>query len=164
MTDNGRMSTGEKLNLLYSMAGGRYICTVGDDDEIEADYVESLLDAAKKNNGVDVITFHHSYSVNGEHRALTIQRLGTTESQTPGKPELHMRLPSPLCPVRADLAKKFQFPHLRDKEDVAYKGWLKQTLRTDFDIPRVIYHHVWLRENKGERLKLDRLWKGANRG
>lgn len=53
--DNRRMSCGKKCNLLVSMAFGKYISFIADDDWVAADYVDTVLPYLSQD--YDVISF-----------------------------------------------------------------------------------------------------------
>jgi hypothetical protein len=162
LLDNGPLSTGAKLRTLYSMCSGRYICGVGDDDSVVHDYVSSLLSAVKAHD-VDLVTFDHTYSVDGTLFALTRQVPGGPEQKIPGTDaaglETHVRLPGPLCPVRAEIVRAFTVPDASDREDCAYKEYLKTATSTHHGIERVLYHHQWVSHNKRERDGLRETWR-----
>jgi hypothetical protein len=57
LLDNGSMTLGRKMDELNRLARGDYVVRVEDDDNISADYVDSLLEAIKAHPGVDTIVF-----------------------------------------------------------------------------------------------------------
>jgi len=165
LMDNGPMSTGAKIQRLFGLCGGAFICLVADDDAVEPDYVSSILDVIKADPAVDAITFDHSYSVNGELTAITKQIPDCEEQQFVKEPgaacEIHHRLPGPLCPVRRDIASGFTHPDKSDGEDSAYKLHLRGKLKNVAHIDRVLYHHLWNSSNKREREVLKERWTRA---
>jgi hypothetical protein len=157
--DNGPMPTGTKIGRLMEMSRGAYVCVVADDDEIADDYVSSLLAAIEETNA-DVITFDHTYSVNGRLVAITKQIPRCAQKSHHDKdPRTDHRLPGPLCPVRRPLALRFDHPPASDKEDLAYKEFLRDIAETYYNIDKVLYHHLWHSGNKKERSRLKVLWK-----
>ena len=161
LLDNGPMSTGAKIQSMFDLCSGRYICLVADDDKIEHDYIETILSVIDAHN-VDAITFDHTYQVDGSLLAITKQIPGCSERHT--KPadsdiEIHERLPGPLCPVKAGLAKEFRHPDASEKEDHAYKLFLRDRIKTHCNIDRILYHHIWSSDNKRERGRLQQIWK-----
>ena len=156
LRDNGVMSTGKKLQVLYGLCSGEYICGIGDDDVVEDDYVVTLLDGIR-HGPVDMITFRHSYFVNGEWNAEVVMKPGEDEWQDG---DTHYRLPSPLCPVKRDIVLGFDCPDKSDKEDCAFKDYLRWRAETSYDIPHVLYHHMWSSpDNANERDELRHRWK-----
>ena len=160
--DNGPMSTGKKIEKLFELCRGQYICTVADDDRIADDYLASILAAIEESPGVDVITFDHTYYVNGELVALTKQIPGGPEAEFDKKAEdpcaVHHRLPGPMCPVRRGLAVNFEHANISDGEDSCYKKYVKQWAKTYHRIDKVLYHHLWNTTNKKERDALKGVW------
>jgi len=45
LSDKGEKSTGEKRNLLYGMAKGKYVCSIDDDDWVPDTYIYEILKA-----------------------------------------------------------------------------------------------------------------------
>ena len=64
LSDNMKMSIGEKRQKLKELAKGEYWAFVDDDDDISDDYIEQLLKGVE--SGKDVITFHQWSTINGE--------------------------------------------------------------------------------------------------
>lgn len=161
LMDNGPMSTGAKVAQLFGLCSGRYICRVDDDDVIEDDYIETLLKAIDQHD-VDLITFDHTYNIDGQLVALTHQIPGCEQKKHPkvkGAPHaVHDRLPGPLCPVRAEIAREFSSPDISEKEDYAYKDFLNGRVETHYNINRVLYHHMWRSSNFQSRAALQWLW------
>ena len=86
--DNKSLITGDKRNALLSLANGRYVTFVDDDDMISNDYIESILEAIK--TSPEVITFQVSVSRDGQHTKTQIfkrEHAGnyTTETIVTGK-------------------------------------------------------------------------------
>ena len=55
LEDDAGLSIGEKMNHLYRMARGEYVCAFADDDLVREDYVATLLEAIGE---TDVVTFN----------------------------------------------------------------------------------------------------------
>jgi len=52
-SDKGEKSTGEKRNLLYGMAKGKYVCSIDDDDWVPDTYIYEILKAVS--SGPDAV-------------------------------------------------------------------------------------------------------------
>lgn len=156
--DNGSISTGDKLNMMYAMSQGAYIAGIGDDDTIAPDYVSSLVRAIKDSPGVDIVSFDHDYFVNGTFNAVTVVSKDFRDSQEEG---LHHRRPTPKCAIRAEICRQFNCPSISDKEDQSMSEWLVGRLETEVRVGRVIYHHDWNRENKRWRQQQAKFWGRA---
>ena len=46
LVDNGAMTLGKKMNLMYGAVVGKYVVCVNDDDKIPGDYINRILEAA----------------------------------------------------------------------------------------------------------------------
>ena len=156
LLDNGPLSTGEKMNRLYEMANGDYVSAVGDDDLVSPDYVATLVRAIVENPGVDIVSFDHTYYVNGEFNALTAVSKDFKDAQTEG---LHHRCPTPKCAIRREICLKFRCPDISDKEDQSMSEWLVGRLHSEVRIERPIYTHTWNRENKKWRQGQSKMWR-----
>jgi len=154
--DNGSVSVGEKMNRLYEMACGSYIAGVGDDDQISPDYVKRLVQSIEEYPGVDIVSFAHTYSVNGSFNALT---LVSHEYQDTQKEGLHTRRATPKCAIRADICRAFVCPKISDKEDQAMSKWLVGKISSEARIDEPIYHHDWDQRNKKWREDQAKFWR-----
>lgn len=137
--DNASHSIGHKINALTAMARGDYLCQVGDDDELRDDYVPSILDAMATDP--DCITFLHRYWIDGEETALIREGVGLYEGPQED-PNAHWNRPvSTKTVVRSSIAKQFTYPDLSHGEDVEFSNWIKDKLKSEVHIPRVIYEY-----------------------
>lgn len=119
LADAGTMTVGEKMNRLYGMASGEYVCGVGDDDQVATHYVDDLLGAIGE---TEVVTFDVDWG--------------------------GLRLPKscdlrPMAAVRTELARKFTFPHWWQSEDRAFKLWLRDYGPTEKHIDDVLYFYSY---------------------
>lgn len=156
LLDNGPMSTGEKMNRLYQMAHGEYVCAIGDDDLVSPDYVETLVKALDQHPGIDVVTFDHLYYVDGSYNAVTAVGKDFINEQHDG---LHTRRPTPKCAIRRDICLQYQSPPVSNKEDESMSEWLQGRLETGYRIARPIYTHTWHGSNKEWREQQARIWR-----
>lgn len=122
LSDNGRMTIGEKRNRLFQAAGGEYLCGIDDDDTVSRDYVDSILGEL---GGTDVVTFDVDWQA--------------------GEPFLDWPVSSiefrPLACVRTKIAQRFTFPDWWQSEDRAYRVWLAAQRPTVRHIPKVLYSY-----------------------
>ena len=116
--DDGRITVGEKCNMLHSGARGEYISMVADDDNVADDYVESLLGAIV-DHGTDVVTFDVDWG-----------------SMSISDPSCKLR---PLAAVRRSIAQRFRFPNWWQSEDRAFSKWLAEQSPTVTHISKTIY-------------------------
>lgn len=137
LTDNKQMMLGHKRNVMVSLAQGRYIQFVDDDDRIEPDMIRTVLDATEADR--DVITFLALVSLNGQAPKTCRYSLNYTKDANTATG--YERMPNHICAVKRDLATRVSFPHLPYGEDSGYATLLRPLLRTETHIDRVLYHY-----------------------
>lgn len=137
LTDNKKMMLGQKRNIMVDAAQGRYVQFIDDDDRIESDMFKSILDATESN--ADVITFIVNVSLNGGEPKPCFYSKWYTEDEN--LEDSYLRLPNHICVVKREVASKVSFPNILYGEDSAYSKLLREHLRTEFNIPRVLYHY-----------------------
>jgi hypothetical protein len=140
LNDNKKMMLGRKRNLMVDIAQGRYVQFVDDDDRIGSDMFRLVLDAAaQRDPEPDVITFLASVSLNGEppklcHYSKDFAGDRNTEDG-------YERIPNHICAVKRELAQQVSFPHALYGEDSGYSKLLLPLLKTEYHIPKVLYHY-----------------------
>lgn len=152
-TDNKKMVLGRKRNAMVDTAQGRYVVFIDDDDRIEPDMLFTLLNATLSD--ADVITFLASVTVNGENPKICHYSIRYKEDRD--TEEKYERLPNHICCVKREISKKARFPELSCGEDTVYSKRLREYLRTEFHIDRVLYHYDYndsLTETQREVSKL----------
>lgn len=137
LTDNKTINLGAKRNLMLSMAQGRYVAFVDDDDRLEPDYLTSLLAATQ--SGADTLCFIVSVSLDGGaanpcHYSIKFNG----DRNFAGHYE---RLPNHLMAVKREHALAAGFPELSRGEDSEYAKRLRPFLETEHRIDRVLYHY-----------------------
>lgn len=137
LTDNKKMMLGHKRNTMVDIAQGRYVQFIDDDDRIEPDMFRSVLDATESD--ADVITFLASVSLNG--KAPKPCRYSIDFDEDRNTPAGYERLPNHICCVKTDLARLVSYPNIAYGEDAAYSKLLRQHLKTEHHIPRVLYYY-----------------------
>src|SRR5262245_1463458 len=137
LTDNKQMMLGAKRNCMIDIAQGRYVVFVDDDDRIEGDYLSTLLEATGSN--ADVITFLVSVRLNGA--SAKICRYSKDYRRDRNLEDGYERLPNHICCVKRELASAVSFPNILKGEDSAYSKLLRNHLRTEHAIDRVLYHY-----------------------
>ena len=107
--DDGEIPLATKRNTLLDAAAGDYIASVDDDDLVGFDYVSAILDAIRRNPGVDCITFEGLRTVDGgqPHRMIwSLAHAGNSRA-----PDGTRRIQvNHICPIRAGIAKQSWFP------------------------------------------------------
>lgn len=137
LMDNKTIVLGDKRNLMIQQAKGDYVVFIDDDDRISNDYIESILEATKENS--DVITFNSVVRLNDEQSKICYFSNSYLEDKN--KPNIYERIPNHICAIKREIAKKVKFPSKTFREDVAYSILLKPLLKTETNIPRVLYYY-----------------------
>ncbi|CAB4130773.1 Glyco_tranf_GTA_type domain containing protein [uncultured Caudovirales phage] len=136
--DGTTMTVGEKRNHLLQSAIGQYVVFIDDDDEIADSYVADILEALKQNP--DCVTFRGQitssppeefrFDMNYPHNIWAKNETG-----------VHMRCPSSLCPVRADVAKSVKFKHISCAEDRIWAIEIYPLLTSQVFIDKLLYFY-----------------------
>ena len=135
--DNKKMSVGEKRNKLLSMATGKYVTFIDDDDRISDDYVESILSVAHINS--DVITFDVEISENGsEYKKVKYDMQFECDKNFQNHYE---RIPNHLMAVKREFTLQAGFPETSFAEDAEYAKRLKPLLATQQSIDKTLYYY-----------------------
>ncbi len=135
--DEGKMSVGEKRNVLLKKAQGDYIAFIDDDDLVSINYVAKILWAVQTNpdccslKGLlirekDYFEFFHSL----EHRKWY------------RKGDRFFRCPNHLNTVKRKLVLQVGFPNLYKEEDKDYSNRLRPLLKTQEKIKGILYYYL----------------------
>ena len=145
--DRGEMSIGHKRNLLLDRANGDYVCFIDDDDEVSKDYILKGLTAIESNP--DCCSLTGVITWNGESPQTFEHSIKYKEWKTDlNAPIVYERFPNHLNIIRSSIAKQFKFLEINHGED---KDWSTQIhesglLKTEAEIPGVIYHYKYMRK------------------
>jgi hypothetical protein len=137
LTDNKSMMLGQKRNVMVDMAQGKYVQFIDDDDRIESDMLKTVLDATISD--ADVITFLVSVTLDGGEPQIC--RYSKDFGWDHNTETEYRRLPNHICVVKREVAQRVSFPNLLYGEDSMYSKLLKQHLKTQYAIDRVLYHY-----------------------
>lgn len=137
LIDNKTMMLGDKRNLMVDIAKGEYISFVDCDDRISPDYISSLLDGIK--SGADAIVFLAEVSLNG-NQAKICRYSKDYPNDYNTETEYH-RLPNHIPCIKKSVSKRVSFPSLKRAEDAGYAKLLKQHIRTEHKIEKVLYYY-----------------------
>jgi glycosyltransferase involved in cell wall biosynthesis len=142
----GGMSTGEKRNLLYAQARGKYAVSLDDDDWVPDYYVREILDAALEDP--DVITFNGWMTTDQkpETRVDFILRLGEKyEARMVNGKEVYFRFPNHIVPMKTELIRGFKFEHKTKGEDYPWALAIHESgiFKKEVYINRDMYHYDW---------------------
>lgn len=136
---NEEDNVGKKRNDLLKQAGGEYVVFVDSDDLVSRDYVQLLLNAAKK--GSDCIGISGVITTNGKkpmqwHISLDYKKWFK-------KGRTYFRTPNHISPVKREIALKVMFPEVTFGEDAVYSEGIYPLLKTETKVPGNIYHYQY---------------------
>jgi hypothetical protein len=119
----GGKSIGQKRNELVQMAHGKYLCLLDDDENIAANYVETLYRLCLQDK--DVCTFRAI--VKTDYYITVINMTLNNQSNEEVSPEkIIERTCWHICPIKSEIAKSEQFnPELNHNEDW---DWLQRII------------------------------------
>lgn len=118
---DGGLSIGKKREELVKRASGKYLCFLDDDDNISADYLETLLRLCYKNP--DICTFNSFVRLENFWMLVNMSLFwGENQQAHPGT---ILRRPWHICPVKSIYAKLHSFPDSNYGEDW---GWFEKVL------------------------------------
>lgn len=142
LVDTKSQMLGEKRNNLTALSKGKYIVFVDSDDRLDPDYIATLLDATQ--HDTDVITFNASVSLNGETPKIC-RYSSRYKSDYNTSTEYH-RLPNHICAFKRQLAIQFPFPNTLYGEDSGFSKSIKNAIKSEHYIDRVLYHYDYNQE------------------
>lgn len=142
---NSKMTTGEKRNLLLEQASGEYLCFVDDDDTISKDYLSTLVNACKQ--GKDCVELRLQVLSNC-HLGDSIFHFSINHGLEPKllQEDVYIYPIGHLCPVKSEIAKRFQFPHKKVGEDLEWSRLIATELKTMATTDETLYFYN--RKNK----------------
>lgn len=128
-TDDGKITTGHKRNLLLQRSTADYVCFVDEDDEVSERYGEGLLLALVSRPDCVGIQGVCRFTDGGTKR-LEVSRLHTIMCRKRRMMPTHyiLRATGHLTPVRRDIAIRVGFPDMTCGEDSAYSHRLRDLL------------------------------------
>lgn len=143
LSDNYKISTGQKRQYLLDMAAGKYVTYVDDDDDVADFYVDEILKAAEENP--DVITYPVYVSINGGQEGLVNMSLQYApklgEPLAEYKPPVTNRPPHELAIWRTELARKATFADWWGGEDYDWAEQLWPLAKTEKFVDKVLYFY-----------------------
>jgi len=133
---------GTKRNKLLSLASGKYVVYIDDDDLISSDYVAKILGACMF--GCDCIGISGIITTNGQNeRAWHISKDYQVWFE---RGNVYYRTPNHISPVKRELAVAAGFPEIAFSEDYEYSMRLLPMLKTEVKIPGVLYHYKFVKK------------------
>lgn len=145
--DNKRRSVGAKRNDLLSLARGKYVAFIDDDDWVEDDYVGQILKLTPSN--VDVICFDHRVMVDGKQPKLCYYSKDfsyeTTATTWKG-------LPAHTMAWKREIAVRHKFPEINVGEDTGWVAKAVADVKTEAQVGKVLYHYHFQRKESETRV------------
>lgn len=134
---------GGKRNDLIGRSVGEYIVFIDDDDDVSDDYTYMILDAIEKKP--DCIGFQIECDIEGKKcLAASSIRYDWKENVEGYK---YVRSIYHKTPVKREISLKCMFPDKSFGEDYEYSMRLKQYLKSEIFIPKVLYYYNFKYEN-----------------
>jgi len=153
--DNKYRTVGAKRNALLSMAEGRFLSFLDDDDCIAPNFVERIHDALLADPHADVFVYDQWCSVNGAQPYLCRYGIELEYTQTTtlwtGKPAHNMVW-------RTALVENLRFPELNIGEDTTWCQQASARAKTQIRIPETLYYYAAredVSETRGAGLRRD---------
>ena len=138
-SDNRTRTIGAKRQALLDIARGEYIAFIDDDDDIEPDYIASILDAIRSK--ADVITFEEHCYYNGLYSKRVYGLNNPDIAFTPNG--ITLRAPWHICVWKRQLVKSCQFGECNYGEDIIWSRQARKKIRSGFHIDKILctYRH-----------------------
>jgi hypothetical protein len=137
--DSDTKIIGDKRNDLLDRACGEFVVFIDDDDMVSNDYLSSIINAIKDNNGIDCIGMRGYITFNGTNRknwSISIHHKHWHET-----PEAYLRTPNHISPIKREHSLKARFSSKNHGEDLDYSMSVLQYLKNEFYIDKEIYHY-----------------------
>jgi hypothetical protein len=156
LVDNKMMSIGEKRQKLLTIARGKWVGFLDDDDDIADSYIGDLR-AAMTLTPADVITFNQHCTINGDEFRVFFDIANGHDPVCRG-PDGNFkdlrRFPYHMCFWRADVAKTVPFKDCSYGEDFDWCLRMMQSgmIRTQTKINKIL-HYYRFEDGKSESLK-----------
>lgn len=147
--DSCVISTGEKRNLLLSLANNEWVSQIDEDDYVFPYYVSKILEAL--NTNPDVIGFNGYMTHDGENRENFIisKDLPYLTKRDDNGNKLYLRHINHLSPIRKNIALQIGFKDITFAEDYDYAVRLKDSglIKSEVFIESDMYHYQY-KKNK----------------
>ena len=138
--DNKTIKLGRKRNLALSMASGRYVTFIDDDDEIDDDYLLEIIRVIRSQRNPDVIHFPIDQYLHGVKERSCRYGLNLEYSDVDGR---WTGKPAHTHIWKTELARSCEFPpSLNCGEDTPWCVALSSVAKTEFEIDRVLYRYM----------------------
>lgn len=143
LTDNRKMSIGEKRNKLKSIAKGKYIVYIDDDDMISDNYVREILLATK--NNTDCILFNEWKTVNDREGKIIKYSINYINMKWDNL--VTYKTPNSRMAIKKELVENIDFLHQNNNEDDEWGERILPLLKTEFVIDKILYFYKFDLDN-----------------
>jgi glycosyltransferase involved in cell wall biosynthesis len=141
--DNGTKTVGQKRNELLQRANGEYVVFIDDDDVVTADYLIEIFKGIQ--HGVDHIGISMLYKPDIGYERIVHCSKDYPWCEADGR---YYRSAQHVCPIKASIAKKIKFPHIRYGEDRDYSHHVTPLIQTEYLIHHPIYIYQYRTQKK----------------
>lgn len=137
--DSVKDSTGKKRNNLLHKSKGKFIVYIDDDDDVNENYVESIIDTINKNDKIDCIGINGIITFGGENTRKWF--ISKDYGKWYESNLVYYRTPNHISPVRREIAVKAGFIDAFVGEDFAYSMAILPHLKIEEKILTPLYHY-----------------------
>lgn len=145
--DNRRMTIGEKRNMLLSLARGKYLTFIDDDDMVAPDYISEILKVihtnASEETPIDCITFIQDFYRSGQRMYPCTYSKDFEYTKEKNNIKMWTGKPAHTMIWRSEIAKQRSFPLLQTKEDVGWCVQVTQLIKREHFINKVLYMYMY---------------------
>ena len=140
--DSKVITIGEKRELLYKYAKGKFSFQIDTDDLIAPNAIELILKAIKSNPEIPCITFREKCTMNGEYKSSN-HSIKYDKWQDGFDGYDYVRTPFYKDVIRTDIAKSVPFPKIRYNEDEQWSYAIKPLLTDEIHIDEELYYYIY---------------------
>ena len=145
LSDNGKMTIGEKRNRLNEMANGEYVVQWDDDDWICENGINMIMEGIKSN--CDVISYNHYTNIEewGHNRYFHKYyslRYAPPHEIVDYQNNIIKIVPDQKCVFKREIIKKVKFLHMNFQEDMFFGKHILPFLKTEHYIDEFIYQYL----------------------
>lgn len=146
-SDRGEKSVGEKRNILYGLAKGKYVCSIDDDDWVPDTYIYEILKALTTEP--DAVALNGTMTIRGLFHATWDISMYNPYTETKRNGQMHyLRYHNHLSPVKKEIAMRFPFPDKRLYEDFDYATAMHkaQAIQTEVKVAKPMYEYRYIND------------------
>jgi glycosyltransferase involved in cell wall biosynthesis len=143
LLDNKRRTIGAKRNAAQSIACGRFIVFVDDDDDVAGDFVPTVTKAIAQNPDADCIVYDTLCSLDTEHPPQLVR----SGIEYPDTEYTHAagatRKPWHTMVYRRELVADCRFGDMQNGEDAVWAQQAWPRVKNQVRIDRILYYYRW---------------------